>query len=55
MADPQKCRDEARRLRLDAETVPDVEVRHQMHDLAAQYDELAVSLEAMKKASRKGG
>jgi hypothetical protein len=36
MADPQKYRERAQRLRLEAETIVDSEVRRQMLDIAAQ-------------------
>jgi hypothetical protein len=52
MADPQKYRLEARRLRLDAEVVNDAEVKNQMLTIAGQYERLAVSLEARTKDSR---
>ena len=38
MADPQKYRSEAKRLRLEAETTSSDEIRVQMLDIAAQYE-----------------
>jgi hypothetical protein len=52
MADPQKYRLEAKRLRLAAETASSFEIKRQMLDIAAQYERLAVSLEAMRKDPR---
>ena len=41
MADPQKYRDEAARLRREAEDVKEDDVKLQMLDLAAQYEKMA--------------
>ncbi|MDB5405414.1 MAG: hypothetical protein JWL84_326 [Rhodospirillales bacterium] len=48
MADPQKYRDEAKRLRLHAATVVDSEIQRQMISVATQYEQLA-RIEARKK------
>jgi hypothetical protein len=52
MADPQKYRDRAKRLRLEAESASSDEIRLQMFDIAAQYERLATSLEARTKTAR---
>jgi hypothetical protein len=49
MADSQKYRDQAKRLRLEARAVNDANLKNQMLDIAAQYERLAASLEARKK------
>jgi hypothetical protein len=52
MADPQKYREHAAHLRIEASLVKDEEVRLQMLDIAGQYERLATSLEARIKESR---
>jgi hypothetical protein len=49
MANPQKYRREAKRLRLEAEMASSPDIRLQMLDIAAQYERLPASLEARKK------
>jgi hypothetical protein len=49
MAEPQKYRDDAARLRRETGAVKDPEVRSQILDIAAQYERLAASIEARKK------
>jgi hypothetical protein len=49
MADPQKYRLEAKRIRLEAETTSSPEIRRQLLDIAAQYERLAVSLDGMNQ------
>jgi hypothetical protein len=45
MADPQKYRDRAARLRAEAERATDPEVRAQLREIALQYEKLAEGLE----------
>jgi hypothetical protein len=49
---PQKYRDEAKRLRLEAAFVASPEVSRQMLDIAGQYDRLAASIELLRKYPR---
>jgi hypothetical protein len=49
MADPQKYRDEATRLRRRAEYVLDHDVKRQMLEVAAQYERLADNVVALKR------
>jgi hypothetical protein len=49
MADPQKYRDEATRLRRRAEYVLDHDAKRQMLEVAAQYERLADSVTAKAK------
>jgi hypothetical protein len=51
----RKYRDEARALRRDAEFLHDPELRLQFRDIAAQYERLAASIEAMRKDSERPG
>jgi hypothetical protein len=46
---PQKYRDDAARLGLQAASARDSDARRQMLDIAAQYERLAASLEARNK------
>jgi hypothetical protein len=50
MATPQKYRDDAARLRLEAAVVKAPEIRRQMLDIAAQYERLAAAIEAREKS-----
>jgi hypothetical protein len=52
MADPQKYREQAVRLRLEARAVNDSDLRNHMLEIAAQYERLAASIEARKKDPR---
>jgi hypothetical protein len=49
MADPQKYRDEAKRLRREAALVTSPVVQRQMLDIPDQYDQLAKSVEAARR------
>jgi hypothetical protein len=49
MADVQKYRLEAKRLRLEAESATSPTIRRQLLDIAAQYERLAVSLDGMNQ------
>jgi hypothetical protein len=51
MADPQKYRDQAMRLRLQALAVNDADLKKQMMEIAAQYERLAASIDARKTES----
>jgi hypothetical protein len=52
MADPQKYREHAAALRIEAAIVNDPDVKNQMLVIAGQYERLANSLEARIKESR---
>jgi hypothetical protein len=52
MTDTEKYREEAKRLRLHAATVVDSDIQRQMISVAAQYEQLAASIEARKKDPR---
>jgi hypothetical protein len=52
MADPQKYREHAAHLRIEAALVNDPDVKNQMLTIAGQYERLATSLESRKKDSR---
>jgi hypothetical protein len=49
MATPEKYRERAARLRMEARAVNDLDLRNQMLDIAAQYERLAASIEGRKK------
>jgi hypothetical protein len=49
MADVQKYREQAKRVRLEAETTSSPEIRRQLLDIAEQYERLAVSLDGMNR------
>jgi hypothetical protein len=51
MADPQKYRDEAARLRRRAEYVLDHDAKRQMLEVAAQYERLADSVALKRKGA----
>jgi hypothetical protein len=53
MADPQKYRDEAKRIRADAEAVHDPDVKKQLLTIAGQYERVAVSLDAIKRQKQR--
>jgi hypothetical protein len=55
IADPQKYRDQAKRMRLEAETASPPEIELQMLDIAAQSERVAASLEARTKDFRRHG
>jgi hypothetical protein len=48
MANPNKYRDEAARLRRDAENVQSAVIKRQMLEIAAQYERLAESVESSR-------
>jgi hypothetical protein len=48
MANPQKYRDDAARLRRVAEKTESPVIKRQMLEIAAQYERLAASVEAVK-------
>jgi hypothetical protein len=48
MADPKKYRDQAAKLRHDAEKVQSPVIKRQMLEIAAQYERLAKSVEASR-------
>jgi hypothetical protein len=49
MADPQKYRDKAARLRREAEAAKDPTIKHALFRIADQYDSLARSVEATQR------
>jgi hypothetical protein len=49
MADPQKYREHATHLRIEAALVSDPDVKKQMLTIAGQYERLAASIEARRK------
>ena len=50
MADPQKYRDEAKRLRAEAELMPDFNTKRQILQIAKMYDRLADNIEKRPKS-----
>jgi hypothetical protein len=51
LAEAQRCREEAARLRVDVRRFSDENIRRRILDIAAQYDQLAESLD-LHAASR---
>ena len=49
MADAQKYRDEAKRLRQEAEHIPDINTKRQVLQIAKMYDRLADNIEKRPK------
>ncbi len=54
MADPKKYRDEAERLRKEADETGDTETRQTMLDIAALYERVAETLSKQRQRPKNG-